>query len=111
MRLASLRAKFQCHFRKFLDHLLADYKLVDEGYECNRITSKDDCKTAATELNLYVDVDNIQEDANERSIPNCYYKPGALSTEKGVLYYNKDLPDLNGASCDKTRGQCVCRAP
>ena len=86
--------------------------LVEDKWTlCNRITSIDDCKTAATELNLYVDVDNIQHDKFERDLPNCYYKPGALSTEKGVLYYNKDVSGSNGASCHKELGQCVCRAP
>ena len=75
------------------------------GDICERITTEEDCETAARNLNLS-DITAYSAKGDPKTWPPyCYYKPGNPNNRK--LFFNTDFNST--ASCSSERN-CLCKS-
>merc|ERR1719367_2189136 len=76
-----------------------NYSIVTSGSFCKRLTTLEDCETAARQLGL--EHTTASDFSNPQYPPYCYHKPG------NKLYFNKAI--TSPASCSSERN-CLCRS-
>jgi len=81
----------------------AGYVMVTSGTDCTRITTKADCETAASALNIADGLTATEENAYGWP-PYCYLYDGRW------LYFNK-YTDGNNEACGAGSKECLCVEP